>query len=133
MLTGAHIVVYSKNADADRAFFKDILGFRSVDAGHGWLIFAVPAAEIALHPDDENNKHEMYFVCNDIKTQVAMLKRKGAQIAELSEQQWGTLTRISLPGGGDIGLYEPKHAVTFNSSLPKKTRQKLVPKKRPSR
>ena len=76
MLTGAHIVVYSKNADADRAFFKDVLDFPSVDAGHGWLIFAVPAAEVAFHPDNENNKHEMYFTCDDIKTQIANLRKK---------------------------------------------------------
>ena len=118
MLTGAHIVVYSKNADADRAFFKDILGFRSVDAGHGWLIFAVPAAEVAFHPDDENNKHEMYFVCDDIKAQVAVLKRKGVQVGEISEQRWGMLTTISLPGGGVIRLYEPKHPLTFEKGNP---------------
>src|SRR6516162_8086340 len=76
MLTGAHIVVYSKDAEADRAFFKDTLGFRWVDAGHHWLIFAVPAAEVAFHPHDQNNRHEMFFTCDDINAQVARCKRK---------------------------------------------------------
>jgi len=120
VLTGAHIVVYSKNADADRAFFKDVLGFPSVDAGHGWLIFAVPAAEVALHPDNENNKHEMYFTCDDIKAQMANLRKKHVEVGETSEERWGTRTTISLPGGGTIGLYQPKHPVTFKTSSPKK-------------
>jgi len=80
-------VVYSKNADADRAFFKDILGFRSVDAGHGWLIFALPAAEEAFHPDNENNKHEMHFTCDDMKAQVADLRKKHVQVGETSEER----------------------------------------------
>ena len=80
MLTGAHVVIYSKDAEADRAFFKDILGFPSVDAGHGWLIFGLPAAEVAFHPQDDNNKHEMYFTCDDIKAQVADLRKKRVQV-----------------------------------------------------
>jgi hypothetical protein len=120
VLTGAHIVVYSKNADADRAFFKDVLGFPSVDAGHGWLIFAVPAAEVAFHPDNENNKHEMYFMCDDIKAQMANLRKKHVEVGETSEERWGTRTTISLPGGGTIGLYQPKHPVTFKTNSPKK-------------
>ena len=131
MLTGAHIVVYSKDPEADRAFFKEILGFRSVDAGEGWLIFAVPTAEVAFHPHDENNKHEMYFMCDDINAQIAALKKKGVQVGEISEQRWGTLTTISLPGGGVIGLYEPKHPVTFERKFAKRTvRRKTGPKER---
>jgi catechol 2,3-dioxygenase-like lactoylglutathione lyase family enzyme len=114
MLTGIHVVVYSKDAEADRAFFKDTLGFRAVDAGHGWLIFAVPAAEVAFHPGDQNNRHEMFFMCNDINAQAAALQRKGV------EEQWGTRTTISLPGGGAIALYEPKHPVTFQENEGKK-------------
>jgi len=124
MLTGAHIVVYSKDAEADRAFFKDTMGFRWVDAGHHWLIFAVPAAEVAFHPHDQNNRHEMFFTCDDIDAQVAALQKKGVQVDKISEEQWGTRTTISLPGGGAIGLYEPKHPVTFGRNFAKrKTRQ----------
>jgi catechol 2,3-dioxygenase-like lactoylglutathione lyase family enzyme len=124
MLTGAHIVVYSKDAEADRAFFKDALGFRWVDAGHHWLIFAVPAAEVAFHPHDQNNRHEMFFTCDDINAQVAALQKKGVQVDKISEEPWGTRTTISLPGGGAIGLYEPKHPVTFGRDFAKrKTRQ----------
>jgi catechol 2,3-dioxygenase-like lactoylglutathione lyase family enzyme len=126
MLTGAHLVIYSKDADADRAFFRDILRFRSVDAGHDWLIFALPAAEVAFHPDAQNNKHEIYFTCNDLKTQMSDLKKKGVRLGDISEERWGTRTTISLPGGGVIGLYEPKHPVTFTntSKVPRPTKQK---------
>jgi catechol 2,3-dioxygenase-like lactoylglutathione lyase family enzyme len=120
MLTGAHVVIYSKDAEADRKFFKDVLGFRSVDAGHGWLIFALPAAEMAFHPHHENNKHELYFTCNDIKAQLAELQKKSVGVGEVSEERWGTQTTISLPGGGTIGLYQPKHPVTFKSRSRKK-------------
>lgn len=116
MLTGAHIVIYSKDANADRTFFKNDLGFRFVDAGDGWLIFALPGAEVAFHPDEQNNKHELFFTCDDLKTQVAALKKKGVRIGELSEERWGIRTTISLPGGGAIGLYEPKHPVTFGKT-----------------
>jgi hypothetical protein len=120
VVTGVHIVIYSKDAEVDRRFFKDILCFPSVDAGHGWLIFAVPAAEVAFHPHDENNKHEMYFVCEDIKSQIVALQTKGVQTDKISEEQWGTRTTITLPGGGTVGLYEPKHPVTFERKSPKR-------------
>jgi len=113
MLTGAHVVIYSKDAGADRALFRDVLGFRSVDAGHGWLIFALPAAEAAFHPAEENNKHEMYFMCDDLGALMASLGKKGVRFGEIAEEQWGTRTRMLLPGGGEIGLYQPKHPVTF--------------------
>ena len=120
MLTGAHVVVYSKDAEADRAFFRDILGFRSVDAGHGWLIFAVPAAEVAFHPHDQNNKHEMFLTCDNLEMQVTALQKKGVLVGKISEEQWGARATISLPGGGAIELYEPKHPVTFEKNLSKK-------------
>jgi catechol 2,3-dioxygenase-like lactoylglutathione lyase family enzyme len=113
MLTGAHVVVYSQDAEADRGFFRDILGFPFVDAGHGWLIFGLPAAEVAFHPHDKNNQHEMYFVCDDLKAQMATLEKKGVRFSELAEERWGTRTTMLLPGGGEIGLYEPKHPVTW--------------------
>lgn len=126
MLTGAHVVVYSKDAEADRAFFRDILGFRSVDAGHGWLIFAVPTAEVAFHPHDQNNKHEMFFTCDDLKVEVAALQKKGVQVGRISEEQWGARTTISHPGGGAIGLYEPKHPVTLKRISQKRKRDRQI-------
>lgn len=109
MINGAHIIVYSKDADADRAFFKDVLGFHSVDAGHGWLIFALPPSEAAFHPGDENNQHELYLMCDDLKAEMSSLAAKGVRCGEVSEPPWGVLTTIHLPGGGKLGLYQPKH------------------------
>jgi catechol 2,3-dioxygenase-like lactoylglutathione lyase family enzyme len=113
MVTGAHLVIYSKDADADRAFFRDVLGFGSVDAGNGWLIFALPGAEVAVHPCDQNDRHEMYLLCDDLKAETAALGKKGVQLGEVREERWGRRTTISLPGGGKVGLYEPKHPLAF--------------------
>jgi catechol 2,3-dioxygenase-like lactoylglutathione lyase family enzyme len=109
MIDGAHVVIYSKDAEADRAFFRDILGFASVDAGDGWLIFSLPAAESAFHPAEENDRHELYLMCDDLRAEMAALRAKGVECAEVMEARWGTVTKIWLPGGGKIGLYEPKH------------------------
>ncbi|MBI3474953.1 MAG: extradiol dioxygenase [Acidobacteria bacterium] len=108
MITGAHVIVYSKDPEADRAFFRDTLNFSSVDAGHGWLIFALPPAEAAFHPG-ANNQHEMYFMCDDLKATMASLKQKEVACGPVKEERWGSLTTIALPGGGKIGLYQPKH------------------------
>lgn len=110
MINGAHIVIYSKDADADRAFFKDILGFPFVDVHGGWLIFALPPAELACHPAEENNQHEMFLMCDDLKATISELDAKGIECTEVHEMPWGILTKIRLPGGGDLGLYQPKHA-----------------------
>ena len=112
MISAAHIVVYSKNAEADRAFFRDILGFESVDTGHGWLIFALPPGEAAFHPSDENG-HELYFICDDLKSEMASLAKKDVECSEVQEARWGSITRIRLPGGGAIGLYQPKHPLAI--------------------
>ena len=109
MIFGAHTIVYSKDADADRAFLQDVLGLSHVDAGHGWLIFALPPGEVAVHPGEENNRHELYLMCDDLKAEIAALRDKGVQCSEVHEERWGSLTKIRLPGGGDIGLYQPKH------------------------
>ncbi len=109
MISGAHVVVYSQDAEADRAFFRDILGFGSVDAGHGWLIFRLPAAEAAFHPAERNDRHELYLMCGDLKNEMAALHAKGVDCTEVAEERWGSITKIRLPGGGEIGLYEPKH------------------------
>ena len=113
MISGAHIVVYSKNAEADRAFFSEVLGLESVDAGSGWLIFALPRAESAFHPADENGVHELYFMCDDLKAEMVMLAKKGVECSAVEEARWGSITKMRLPGGGKIGLYQPKHPTAF--------------------
>ncbi|MBA0089309.1 MAG: extradiol dioxygenase [Acidobacteria bacterium Pan2503] len=109
MISGAHVIVYSKNAQADRAFFRDVLGFQSVDAGDGWLIFALPPAEAAFHPSHENGVHELYLMCQDLKAEIASLAKKNVKCSKIEEARWGSITKIPLPGGGEVGLYEPKH------------------------
>jgi catechol 2,3-dioxygenase-like lactoylglutathione lyase family enzyme len=109
MISGAHVIVYTKDADADRAFFRDVLRFPSVDAGHGWLIFALPPAEAAFHPVADNSRHELYLMCDDLKAEMAELNKKGVVCSEVQEARWGSITMIRLPGGGEVGLYQPKH------------------------
>ena len=116
MIFGAHVVVYSKDTDADRAFLRDILGFTSVDAGHGWLIFALPPAEVAVHPAPESGASELYFVCDDLEAEMGALEAKGVRCAEVEEARWGSVTKIRLPGGGEVGLYQPKHPLAFTRS-----------------
>ena len=109
MINGAHVIVYSKNAEADKAFFRNVLQFGHVDAGHGWLIFKLPPAEIAVHPSDENDLHAFYLMTDDLDAEMARLKKAGVACAEPTVQRWGRLTRIKLPGGGEVGLYQPRH------------------------
>jgi catechol 2,3-dioxygenase-like lactoylglutathione lyase family enzyme len=109
MISGAHLIVYSKDAEADRKFFREVLGFHSVDAGHGWLIFKLPPAEAAFHPAEQNDKHELYFLCDDLNAEMAALKKKGVSCSAPKEERWGSITTMELPGGGKIGLYQPKH------------------------
>ena len=104
MITGAHAILFSQDPDADRAFFRDVLKFDHVDAGGGWLIFALPPAELALHPGPD--KHELYLMCDDIHATVAELDVPSGAI---TDRGWGLLSSIRLPGGGELGLYEPKH------------------------
>jgi catechol 2,3-dioxygenase-like lactoylglutathione lyase family enzyme len=117
MISGAHMIVYSKDAEADRAFFRDVLGFASVDAGHGWLIFAMPPAEAAFHPSDANDVHELYFMCEDLKVEMAALAEKGVRCSDVQEARWGSITKIQLPGGGKVGLYQPKHPTAIGINL----------------
>ena len=108
MITGAHVIVYSRDADADRAFFRDVLECPHVDAGGGWLIFKLPPGEVAVHPS-EGASHELYLMCDDVNTTVEQLAGKGVSCGPVSDQGWGLLTSIRLPGGGQLGLYEPRH------------------------
>ncbi|MGV0813156.1 extradiol dioxygenase [Mycolicibacterium boenickei] len=108
MITGAHVIIYSADADADRAFFRDVLNYPNVDAGGGWLIFKLPPGEVAVHPA-ETATHELYLMCDDLTTTVDELAAKGVKCGDTSDEGWGLLTSITLPGGGSLGLYEPRH------------------------
>ena len=110
MINGVHAVIFSKDAEALRAFLGDVLGFKSVDAGGGWLIFALPPAELAAHPAEENGRHELYLMCDDVNATVVELSARGAEIpGPVKDEGFGLLTAIRLPGGGELGLYQPKH------------------------
>jgi len=110
MITGAHSIIYSKNPDADRAFFRDILQLTKVDVGEGWLIFGLPPSEVAVHPSDENDEHEFYLMCDDVKAFIAEMKTKNIACGEVQDMGWGVLTQLTLPGGGKLGVYQPRHA-----------------------
>jgi len=116
MIFGAHVVLYSKDAGADRAFLRDVLGFSHVDAGHGWLIFALPPAEVAVHPAEENERPELYLMCDDLAAQVSVLRARDVNCSEVQEARWGSIVRFQLPGGGKIGLYQPKHATALSAA-----------------
>jgi len=109
MINGAHVVIYTKDAEADRAFFRDVLKLPCVDAGHGWLIFAMPPSEAAFHDSDKNGQHELYLMCDDIVATLKELKSKNVAVSDVNEQRWGRLATFMLPGGGKIGIYEPEH------------------------
>ena len=110
MIIGAHTVIYSRKPEADRAFLRDVLGLAHVDAGDGWLIFGLPPSEVALHPGKRNNVHEFYFLCSNIRAFIQAMKIERVRCSPMRTMSWGRLTRIRLPGGGTIGVYEPRHA-----------------------
>ena len=110
MVTGAHVILYSKDAERDRDFLRDVLKFPYVDAGHGWLIFGLPPSEVAVHPSGDNEAPELYFLCDDIHQFVASLKEENVVCSPVEEQRWGSLVHLTLPGGGKLGVYQPKHA-----------------------
>jgi hypothetical protein len=112
VINGAHVIVYSTDAEADRDFIQETLGFAGVDAGQGWMIFRLPPAEIAVHPTSGPPVHELYLMCDDIKKTLDDLASKGVQLAgEVSDEGWGLLASIKLPSGGTLPLYEPRHPV----------------------
>ena len=114
MILGSHVVVFSQDPEADRAFFAAALGQPHVDAGGGWLIFKLPPAELAVHPSDGPTGHEMYLMCDDLEATMEELGAKGVDFAGISEERWGRLTRFRLPGGADVGLYEPRHPLAID-------------------
>jgi catechol 2,3-dioxygenase-like lactoylglutathione lyase family enzyme len=120
MITGLHAILYSPDADKLRTFLRDVLGLKSVDAGHGWLIFAAPPTELAAHPTEGNEKprQELYLMCDDLKATMQELEGKGIQCNARTEVRWGSITSIHLPGGGELGLYQPKHATAIKTQNP---------------
>jgi hypothetical protein len=109
MITGAHTVIFSKDPDADRAFLRDTLKLASVDAGDGWLIFSLPPSEVAIHPGEKNNVHQFYLICDDIKSFVSEMKKEGIKCSVPNDEGWGVLTNLTLPGGGTLCVYQPRH------------------------
>jgi predicted enzyme related to lactoylglutathione lyase len=110
VITGAHAMIFTKDPDGVRAFLRDVLEFSSVDAGDGWLIFALPPAEVAAHPTQQVGHHELYLMCDDIHATVGELERKGVVFSRpITDVGWGLMTAMTMPDGGELGLYEPKH------------------------
>jgi len=120
MITGTHVVFFSKNAEADRAFFREVLRFKAVDAGGGWLIFALPPAEAAMHPTGEEGhagghiRAEVYLMCGDLKAEMKRLKEKKVSCSPVTTQRWGIVTKLRLPSGAELGLYQPTHPTAID-------------------
>jgi hypothetical protein len=110
MIIGAHSIIYSTSPDADRAFLRDVIKLTNVDVGGGWLIFGLPPAEVAVHPSDKNDVYEFYLMCDDVKAFIAEMKKGGIVCSAVQDEGWGLLTQLTLPGGGKVGVYEPRHA-----------------------
>jgi predicted enzyme related to lactoylglutathione lyase len=131
MITGSHTVLYSDHAEEVRAFFRDTLKLPSVDAGHGWLIYALPPAELGIHPAEKGSHSELYLMCDDVKSTVADLESRGVKFSRpVTEANFGFTTAIALPGGAELGLYQPKHplappwpAAKTNRKAPSATRR----------
>jgi len=124
MIIGAHAILYSRNPDADRALLRDVLGLPHVDVGGGWLIFGLPPAEVAVHPSDENDVHELFLMCDDIKAFTSEMSQRNIDCGPVLDRVWGLLAELSLPGGGKLGVYEPRHARPRSVSLRKKAAKK---------
>jgi hypothetical protein len=116
MIIGTHTIIYSTDADADRAFLHDVLKSPAVDAGDGWLIFALPPSEVAVHPADAGDTHELYLMTDDVKAEIARLKKAGVRCTPVSDRGYGLVTSITLPGGGSLGLYQPRHPLAHDKT-----------------
>jgi hypothetical protein len=134
MINGAHVIILSKQPEADRAFFRDLLGLPHVDVGGGWLIFALPPAEVAVHPSERESVPEFYLMCEDVGVLVKTLRERGIACGPIEDQGWGLLTSITLPGGGTLGAYEPRHARPFakapSSKAPSQKSARSAPPKK---
>jgi catechol 2,3-dioxygenase-like lactoylglutathione lyase family enzyme len=127
MFAGVHALIYARDAERARAFFRDVLGFGHVDAGQGWLIFALPPAEVGIHPimPDDAESHQLYFMCSDVKEAVAALEEKGVQCAPVQDAGFGLLTSFEIPGGGPMGLYQPKHPMAITAARAKQPAKRI--------
>ena len=123
MIIGGHAIVYSTNPDADRAFFRDVIKLTSVDVGGGWLIFGLPPAEVAVHPSGKNDVHEFYLMCDDVNAFIVEMTRQGVKCGAVQDQGWGLLTDVVLPGGGKLGVYQPRHARPTPMNPPRSARK----------
>jgi hypothetical protein len=134
VIVGAHSIVYSRNPEADRAFLRDVLRLPSVDVGDGWLIFGLPPAEVAVHPSHKNDVHEFYLMCDDVEAFIADMQKANVVCGPVQNQGWGLLTQVRLPGGGNLGVYQPRHGRPKSVVLKKPAaRKKAAARKAPSR
>lgn len=133
MILGAHSIIYSTNPETDRAFFRDVLKFPIVDVGGGWLIFGLPPSEVALHPSEKNNIHEFYLMCDNVKAFIAEMGKHKIRCAPVQRQPWRLLTQLSLPGGGKLGVYQPRHARPKSMVTPRALRNRNRHGSRPAR
>ena len=118
MINGAHVIISSKNAEADRALLRDVLELPNVDVGDGWLIFGLPPSEVAVHPSEKNDVHEFYLMCEDIQVFVAAMNEREIACDPVQDQGWGLLSQMTLPGGGKLGIYQPRHARPEQMTVP---------------
>ncbi|HEX2736066.1 MAG TPA: hypothetical protein VHM70_30910 [Polyangiaceae bacterium] len=130
MINGAHVIIYSRDAEADRAFLRDLIELEHVDVGGGWLIFALPPSEVAIHPGDDNDVHELYLTCPDVEAFVEQLGAQNIACGEIQDLGWGRLTKVTLPGGGTLGVYEPRHERPPSASAKKSAHAKKSAKKK---
>ena len=122
MINGTHIIIYSSNPVKDRTFFQDVLKLPNVDVGEGWLIFGLPPSEVAVHPSSTNNLHELYLMCEDIEEFIGKMKALQIKCSAIQNQGWGLLTKLTLPGGGKIGVYQPRHRRPRTMTVRKSTK-----------
>jgi hypothetical protein len=133
VIVGAHSIVYSMNPEADRAFLRDVLRLPSVDVGDGWLIFGLPPAEVAVHPSHKNDVHEFYLMCDDVEGFIADMQKANIACGPVQNQGWGLLTQVQLPGGGHLGVYQPRHGRPKSVVLKKPAARKAARKKGPAK
>jgi len=136
VIIGAHSIVYSMTPEADRAFLRDVLKLPSADAGGGWLIFGLPPAEVAVHPSDRNDVHEFYLMCDDVEAFIASMQKANVTCGPVQDLRWGLLTQVRLPGGGHLGVYQPRHgrpkAMTVKTPRRKATKRPPRATRRPA-